>query len=464
MKSILKNVSFLFLLVVFGCSSPDNWSKRDEIFKRIKPPVFSEKTYNIVDFGAIGDGTTDCTENIKNAIVTCSDSGGGVVLVPEGTFLTGAIYLKSNVNLHIIKGATLLFSKDYKKYLPVVRTRFEGNDLMNYSPFIYSLDEENIAVTGKGTIDGNADTLTWWPWKANRKFGWNEGSPNQLSDRDSLLKMSDEHVPIEKRVFGEGHNLRPNFVQFINCKNILIDGITILRSPMWELNPILSSNITIKNVTITSPGPNNDGFDPESCKDVLVDSCFFKTGDDCIAIKSGREEDGRRDNTPSENIIIQNCEMQDGHGGVAIGSEISGGCRYVFVENCKMNSPDLDRALRIKTNSLRGGTIENIYMRNVQVGEVREAVLMINFYYEQGDAGNHVPIVRNVFMDNVTSQKSKYAFYIKGYKRSPVENIFITDCKFNDVSDDNVMDAVENLKLDNVTINNKEFNNTINKN
>jgi hypothetical protein len=156
--------------------------------------------------------------------------------------------------------------------------------------------------------------------------------------------------------------------------------------------------------------------------------------------------------------------MQDGHGGVAIGSEISGGCRYVFVENYKMNSPDLDRALRIKTNSLRGGTIENIYMRNVQVGEVRGAVLMINFYYEQVDAGNHVPIVRNVYMDNVTSQKSKYAFYIKGYKRSPVKNVFIKDCKFNDVSDYNVMDAVENLKLDNVTINNKEFNNTINKN
>src|SRR3989339_326897 len=195
-----------------------------------------------------------------------------------------------------------------------------------------------------------------------------------------------------------------------------------------------------------------------SCKNILVEDCFFDTGDDCIAIKSGREEDGRRDSVPSENIIVRNCQMKDGHGGVVIGSEISGGCRNVFVENCKMDSPNLDRALRIKTNSLRGGLVENIYMRNCEIGEVKQAVLLINFYYEQGDAGTHTPIVRNVYLDNITSKKSKYAVYLRGYERSPIKNIQINNSQFNGVKQEVFIEHAVDITFNYVTINNKAYN------
>jgi len=433
------------------------WSYQNQILAQIKAPVFPEYQVNIADFGALGDSVTDCSLAIKKAIENCSAKGGGTVIVPKGVFLTGAIHFKSNINLHLEKGATLLFSKDYAAYLPLVKTRFEGNDCMNYSPFIYGFELENVALTGLGILDGNADNETWWPWKASKDYGWESGIPNQLAARNSLLKMSDAHLPVEERIFGDGHFLRPNFIQFHSSKNILIEGITILRSPMWEIHPILSENIIVRGVKIISHGPNNDGFDPESCKNILVEDCYFDTGDDCIAIKSGREEDGRRDSIPSENIIIRNCEMKDGHGGVVIGSEISGGCRNVFIENCKMDSPNLDRALRIKTNSLRGGVIENIYMRNCDIGEVKQAILLVNFYYEQGDAGTHTPVVRNVYLDNITSKKSKYAIYLHGYERSPIKNIQINNSQFDGVKQEVFVEYANDITFNNVTINNKIY-------
>lgn len=460
----MKKALFLFgILVVIGlfesCTTNTNafsnnaWDFQKEILAKIKEPVFPETIVMIKDFGAIGDSITDCTQAIKNAVEKCASLGGGTVLVPKGVYLTGAVHLKNNINLHLEEGARLLFSRQYAHYLPVVRTRFEGNDCMNYSPFIYGYGLENVAITGLGTLDGNADEETWWPWKTQR----NPGMPNQIADRDSLLKMSDAHLPIEDRVFGEGHYLRPNFIQLHSSKIILIEGVTIVRSPMWEIHPILSENIIIRDVKIISHGPNNDGFDPESCKNILVEDCYFDTGDDCIAIKSGREEDGRRDSVPSENIIVRNCQMKDGHGGVVIGSEISGGCRNVFVENCKMNSPNLDRALRIKTNSLRGGTIENVYMRNCEIGEVKQAILLVDFNYEQGDAGNHTPIVRNIYLDNITSTKSNYAVYLRGYERSPVLNIYINNSEFRGVKQEVLIENAENIIFSNVRINDKAF-------
>jgi polygalacturonase len=429
------------------------WDYQQEILAQIKAPVFPEKIIRIDEFGAIGDGITDCTRAINSAVEKCASLGGGTVLIPKGVYLTGALRMKNNINLHLEEGATLLFSKKYAHYLPVVKTRFEGNDCMNYSPFIYGYKLENVAITGFGTLDGNADNETWWPWKTQT----DPGASNQIADRNSLLKMSDAHDPIEERVFGEGHYLRPNFIQFLSSKNILIEGVTIVRSPMWEIHPVLSENIIIRGVKIISHGPNNDGFDPESCKNILIEDCFFDTGDDCIAIKSGREEDGRRDCIPSENIIIRNCQMKDGHGGVVIGSEISGGCRYVFVENCKMDSPNLDRALRIKTNSLRGGVIENIYMRNCEIGEVKQSVLLVDFFYEQGDAGNYIPIVRNIYLDSISSKRSKYAVYLRGYERSPITNIQIRNSQFNGVSKEVLIENADHIMFSGVIINNKVY-------
>ena len=201
---------------------------------------------------------------------------------------------------------------------------------MNYSPLIYAYEEENIAVTGKGILDGQGSNENWWNWKGNKNSGWTEGTPNQKDDRDKLFKLAENNVPPEERVFGDGHYLRPNFVQPYKCKNVLIEGVTFKNSPMWFIHPVLCENVSIKDVTVEGLGPNNDGCDPESSKNVLIKNCYFNTGDDCIAIKSGRNNDGRRINVPSENIIIQNCHMKEGHGGVVIGSEISGGVKNVF--------------------------------------------------------------------------------------------------------------------------------------
>jgi polygalacturonase len=222
---------------------------------------------------------------------------------------------------------------------------------------------------------------------------------------------------------------------------------------MWEIHPVLCRGVIVRDVTIRSHGPNNDGCDPESCRDVLIEGCTFDTGDDCIALKSGRNDDGRRLNVPVENVVIRNCSMKDGHGGVVIGSEISGGARNVFAEKCRMDSPQLDRALRIKTNSVRGGTIEGIHMRDVTIGQVAEAVVTINFFYEEGDAGKYPPVVRDVSLQNVTSRKSEYALLLRGYERAPITDLRISDCRFDGVAKPDVIEAVQGLQFDNVWVN-----------
>jgi polygalacturonase len=230
---------------------------------------------------------------------------------------------------------------------------------------------------------------------------------------------------------------------------------------MWEIHPVLCTNVTVRGVRIETHGPNNDGCDPESCKDVLIEGCSFDTGDDCIALKSGRNDDGRRIGVPVENVIVRDCVMKDGHGGVVIGSEISGGARYVFAERCEMSSPNLDRALRLKTNSVRGGTIEHVYMRDVTVGEVAEAVLTVNFFYEEGDAGPYPPIVRDVEMRNVTSRKSKHALLLRGYAHDPIRDVRVVDCSFDGVAKPDVLEGVANLALRNVRINGQRRDETI---
>jgi len=462
MKRLGKILIFLFVFVFTqGCFQAQDetkgWEQLDEILSHIKPLTFQNKTFDIIDYGAKADGVTDCTEAFKNAIEDCSKNGGGRVIVPEGTFLTGPIHLKSNVNLHVTENAVIKFSKDESKYLPVVFTRWEGVECMNYSPLIYAYEQENIAITGKGILDGQGSNENWWSWKGNKNYGWENGMPKQKEGRDKLFKMAEENVPPDERIFGEGYYLRPSFIQPYKCKNILIEDITLKDSPMWFINPVLSQNISVLNVHIEGLGPNNDGCNPESCKDVLIRGCFFNTGDDCIAIKSGRNNDGRRVNVPSENLVIQNCIMKEGHGGVVIGSEISGGVRNVFAENCEMRSPNLERAIRIKTNSIRGGTIENIFVRNIEVGEVSEAVVKINFFYEEGDAGKFTPVVRNINIENVTSEKSPYAVWIKAYDYSPVQNLNIENCTFKNVTNQNVIENVKNISMEDVIINEEKI-------
>jgi len=431
----------------------EGWAELNHILDSISAPVFPQRDFIITDYGAIGDGKTYATEAFKKAIEECNKAGGGRVVVPDGVFFTGAIHLKSNVNLYVSKNATISFSDKTEDYKPLVLTRFEGVECMNYSPFIYAYGQKNVAITGSGTLDGNASVDNWWVWKGRKEYGWDEGKDHGVDHANKLYQMGEEGLPVAQRIFGDKYFIRPNFIQFYKCENILVDSVSVYRSPMWVIHPVLSRNIIVQNVNVDSHGPNNDGCNPESSKNVLIKNCTFHTGDDCIAIKSGRNADGRRINVASENIIVQDCYMKDGHGGVVIGSEMSGGVRNVFIENCTMDSPELERALRIKTNSLRGGVVENIYMRDCTIGQVKEAVIKINFQYSEGDAGNYTPSVKNIYINNISSKKSKYAFYLEGYERSPIDNLNVKNCNFDGVSDGNHLNNYTNLKLTNVFIN-----------
>lgn len=424
-----------------------SWDSVPAILERIRAPMFPERDFDITAYGARADEATDNTVAIRAAIAACHAAGGGRVVVRGGVFRTAAVHLKSGVNLHIAAGATLQFIPDPALYLPVVRTRYEGIECFNYSPLIYAYEQENIAVTGGGTLDGSAAAENWWAM--SRGTGWAAGLPDSVK---LLNEYGERGVPVEERVFGAGHRLRPNFIQPYRSKNILIEGVTILRSPMWVINPVLSSNITVRGVTVTSHGSNNDGCNPDSSRDVLIEDCVFDTGDDCIAIKSGKTADAHRVNVPSENIIIRGCTMRDGHGGVVLGSETGAGVRNVFAENCVMDSPNLDRALRLKTNAERGGPIENIFFRNVKVGRVAHSVLTLDLVYWRVTTGPFVPTVRNIEMRNVTSTSSPRALWIVGNEQSIIENVRIIDCVFQGVEGPDVLTRSGSVHLQNVTI------------
>jgi polygalacturonase len=429
------------------------WGRAAVILSRIRPPVFPARDFDVTKYGAAGDGVKDCTQAFRLAIAACNAAGGGRVIVPDGRFLSGAIHFKSHVNLHVTRGATIQFTRQPAAYLPLVVTRWEGVECMNYSPFLYCYGQRDIAITGEGTLDGQADFRHWWPWKGRTDYGWNRSEPNQAQARAALFKMGEAGVPVEERIFGEGHWLRPQFIQPYRTNNVLIQGVTIVNSPMWEIHPVLCRNVTVRGVKIASHGPNNDGCDPESSGDVLIEDCLFDTGDDCIALKSGRNRDGRRLAVPCENLIVRRCTMKDGHGGVTIGSEISGGARNIFAEDCKMDSPNLECALRLKTNSVRGGVIENIHMRNVEVGQVSKAIVSIDFHYEEGDAGPFKPVVRNIDVRHVTSKKSKYGLYLRGFKDALIQDVRIEKCTFENVARPDVIEHVKGLSLVDVTVN-----------
>ena len=436
----------------------DRWEKMHQIIDSIVVPSFSDKTFNILDFGAVSDSAFNNSDAFKNAILACSNSGGGKVLVPKGTFFTGPIHLENNVNLHLEAGAEILFSTNPKDYYPLVHTSYEGTELMNYSPLIYAYKKNNIAVTGKGILNGQASNEFWWPWSGKEIYGWQPGMGQQKDSLNLpvLMEMGENNTPVSDRIFGDNHFIRPSFFQPFECTNVMIEGVKIINAPFWVMHPIKCTNVIVDGVTVESHGPNNDGCDPEYSKNVIIKNCTFNTGDDCIAIKSGRNGDGRRVAIKSENIVIQNCKMIDGHGGVVMGSEISAGVNNVFVENCVMDSPNLDRAIRIKSNSKRGGLVENIYVRNIEVGQVKEAVLKINMFYgiygvQEGD---FIPEVRNVYLENITVKNGgKYGILAEGYKELPIQNITLKNVKIEKVDKPYSIKNVNNINFIDTYIN-----------
>ena len=468
MKKALIFFAAAALLTACTSTPSDPWKQAEKIVKDMTKVSFPDYSVSITEYGAVpNDPERPCHEAINLAIVETSLKGGGTVEVPDGVFYTGPITLKSNVNLHLADNAVLRFLTDVDLYFPAVRTRWEGVDVNNAHPLIYAYGETNIALTGKGTIDGQASRDDWWRLQA-----YNERRGHYLNDdpkaefiapsRLELLKWGEAAKPVYERVTTPENTLRPQSINFCLCKTVLIEGVTLLRSPFWVIHPLLCEDLTVRDVTVDNDGPNGDGCDPESCKNVLIEGCTFNTGDDCIAIKSGRNVDGRRWGRPSENIVVRNCNMANGHGGVTIGSEISGGYRNLYVYNCKMDSPHLNVVLRIKTSTARGGVIENIWFKDVEVGTCGGAIASINLLYEPNEVAERgfIPTVRNVNMENVTCTKARNALVIDGLENPEnVNNIHIRNCKFDGVTNGNSLrGGYSDVTFENCTINGEKFN------
>lgn len=405
----------------------------------LETPVFSDRIFDVRDFGAVDDGTTANTQAFARAVETCYEAGGGVVQIPAGTWLSGPIHLRSNVNLRLERDALVRFSRDFADYVPVVFTRWEGVECHNYSPLIYARDCENVAVTGEGTFDGQGQA--WWHWKKLQ-----QAAAKTLYDAES------EGVPVEKRVFGtEKAALRPQFLQTIGCRNVLIERVTFLNGPMWTVHPVYCENVLVRGITVRSEGPNTDGLNPDSCRNVLVEGCSFHTGDDCIAINSGMNEDGWRVGRSCENIVIRNCTMSEGHGAVAIGSGMSGGVRNVYVRNCHVTGGE--QGIRLKSMRGRGGVIENVRFENIHMTGLRQEAIVLNMFYGSSTAASRSvapPAFRNIRIRNVTCDRAGAAVVMRGLPERPIEHVVLEDLRLSALEGIRCQ-HVDGLALSNVT-------------
>jgi polygalacturonase len=414
----------------------------DRIVASVRRPWFPGRYFPVTDFGAKGDGTTPDTQAFAKAIAVCHRAGGGHVVVPGGgTFLTGAIHLLSNVDLHVEQNATILFSQNPADFLPVVFTRWQGIELMNYSPFVYYYGQHNVAVTGAGTLNGQADANHWWNWKNL-----------ETDDFDTLETMADDNVPVSQRVFGTGHYLPPQMIQPFASDTVLLEGVTVINSPFWHLNPNLCTNVTVDGLTISSTGPNTDGCDPESCDGVVVQNVTYDTGDDCMAIKSGRDADGRRVNVPCQNVVIQNCNFANGHGGITIGSEMTGGVKNVYARDLTMNSANLQAGHRIKTNTLRGGYVENTNVYRVTAGTIGGPLLLIQGNYD-AQTGDFPPDVTDITLADWTVDTCEGLWSIVGASASdPIGTATLENITVTTSTAANSAQYITNLVVKNVTV------------
>jgi len=338
------------------------------------------------------------------------------------------------------QGARIKFSGKAEHFLPVVLTRWEGTELYNYSPLIYAYQATNIAITGKGTIDGNAKE-EFAHWK-----------PQQKPAQDMLRQMGNDCVPVNERVFGTGHWLRPSMIQPFGCKNVLIDGITLIDSPFWVIHPTYCMNVTVRNVRIESWNPNNDGCDPDASVNVLVENCVFNTGDDAVAIKSGRDQDGWRVGQGTENVVIRNCNFNSKANGLCIGSEMSGSVRHVFMEDCQVG--EANSTIYFKANLDRGGMIENVFIRNTQVARAKTAFIRFESNYKGYRGNNYPPVFRKFRIEHVICQSAdQYGLYAVGVKEVPITDVLLKDVIVKNAKTPTFTQYISNVKLSNVKIN-----------
>ena len=378
---------------------------------------------------------------IQAVVNACGDAGGGTVIVPEGEWRSGPIHLKSNVRLHMEDGAVIVFSERYEDYLPAVFTRWEGVECYNYSPLIYANGCENIAVTGNGTLIGNGQA--WWHWKKGLQ---------QKAARE-LYSAQSNGLEVGDRVYGtETAALRPSFIQPINCKNVLLEGFTIKDGPMWTIHPVYCENVTVRNVNVLTTGPNTDGLNPDSCRNVLIEGCSFETGDDCIAINSGMNEDGWRVNRPCENIEIRNCKMTGGHGGVVIGSAMSGGVKNIYFHDCKISGTM--QGIRLKSMRGRGGYVKDVRFENIEIDNTTNQAVQINMFYEfttVEPVSDTPPEFSDITIKNVHGRNNKIGILIRGLPEQSIKNITLEDIDIT-AEDGFICSDAENMKMKNVII------------
>ena len=404
--------------------------------------------YDVTKYGAKKDSSAKATIAIRKAIDAATKAGGGTVYFPAGKYLTGAIHLKSNITIFIDAGAELHFSDNFDDYLPMVESRYEGVDVISFSPLFYAYKAENITIKGRGTINGHGKK--WWDFVE----GYKENQPRSKWQYmfDSLNKNI--LLPDDPRQMKRGF-LRPPFIQPMYCKNVLIEGITITNSPFWTVNPEFCENVTINAVTIYNPpSPNTDGINPESCRYVHISNCHISVGDDCITIKSGKDLPGRTRNMAAENYTITNCTMLSGHGGVVIGSEMSGGVKKIAISNCIFDGTD--RGIRIKTARGRGGIVEDIRVDNILMKNIGDQAIVLDMEYanvKPEPASERTPQFRNIRFSNITAY-TKQAMYINGLEEMPVQEISLTDVVF-EAETGIVIKNAKDIELHNVRVNTK---------
>lgn len=411
--------------------------------------VQSQAFYDVTKYGAKKDSSAKATIAIKKAIDAATKAGGGTVYFPAGKYLTGPIHLKSNITIYIDAGAELHFSDNFDDYLPMVESRYEGVDVTSFSPLFYAYKAENIAIKGAGKINGHGKK--WWDFVEGYKADQPRSKWQYMFDslnRNILL-------PDDPRQMKRGF-LRPPFIQPMYCRNVLIEGITITNSPFWTVNPEFCENVTVHAVTILNPpSPNTDGINPESCKYVHISNCHISVGDDCITIKSGKDIPGRTKAAPAQNYTITNCTMLSGHGGVVIGSEMSGGVKNIVISNCIFDGTD--RGIRLKTTRGRGGVIEDIRVDNIIMKNIRDQAFVMDMEYsrtEKEPVSERTPQIRNIRISNVTAF-TKQAAFINGLEEMPVENISFNDVYLEAETGFTIRKA-KNIELHNVTINVKQ--------
>jgi polygalacturonase len=422
---------------------------------KVPQPTFANHSASIADFGAVADGQTLNTEAFAKAIASLASKGGGRVVVPQGLWLTGPIVLKSNINLHIERGAVVLFSRNFDLY-PIVPKSFEGLDTYRCQSPISANNEQNIAITGEGIVDGNGDAwravkrskLTDGQWKKIVASGgvlnekgdtWYPSESSRLGNTKSVdQNITDAKTPEDFTLIKDF--LRPVMVSIVSCKNVWLDGVTFQNSPAWNLHPLMCENLTVSNLTVRNPwySQNGDGIDVESCKNTVVYNSRFDVGDDAICIKSGKNEQGRKRGKPTENLLVTECTVYHGHGGFVVGSEMSGGVRNAKVWNCTFLGTDV--GLRFKSNRGRGGVVENIWISHIDMLNIVAEPLLFDLFYggksavealEDGDkpslnrvkVDETTPQFRNIFIDHITCDGADRAMYFNGLPEMNVTNV-----------------------------------------